>query len=171
MNEMRRTYSAKFKARMVQRMTSPNPETGAAVAKATGVSKSSLSKWRLEATTMARMKKKTEPKAEGVAKRPIDWTAEQKLVIVAKAMTMEDEQLGELLRTEGLHDAQLKEWKAAFLSAIKPSSDRSTTRERKRIRKLERELNRKEKALAETAALLVLQGKVRALWEEEGDDI
>ena len=44
------------------------------------------------------------------------------------------------------------------------------TQERRQIRKLERELKRKDKALAETAALLVLQGKARALWGDEGDD-
>jgi hypothetical protein len=43
----------------------------------------------------------------------------------------------------------------------------ATTR---RIRKLERELARKEKALAEAAALLVLKKKVEDLWEDEDDD-
>jgi hypothetical protein len=39
------------------------------------------------------------------------------------------------------------------------------------MRDLERELKRKDKALAEAVALLVLSKKARALWGEEDDDM
>ena len=166
----RTVYSAKFKARMVQRMSPPDAETGMAVAKDTGVSKSSLSKWLNEARSLARMKKNDPPSApsEAASMSPKDWTAEQKLLVVAKAMALADDQMGDFLRREGVHEAQLGEWKQAIIGGLKAPQKLVNARDRKRIRRLERELHRKDKALAETAALLVLQGKVQALWEEEG---
>ena len=157
---------------MVQRMSPPNAETGQAVARNTGVSKSSLSKWLNEARSVARMNKNDPPSAPTMASvSPMEWTAERKLLVVAKAMALADDELGDFLRREGVHEAQLSEWKLALLGGLKAPPKLVNVRDRKRIRKLERELHRKDKALAETAALLVLQGKVRALWEEEGGDI
>ena len=71
-----------------------------------------------------------------------------------------------------MHETQLDLWRKALLGSLdKPGrKEPSVTQERRQIRKLERELKRKDKALAETAALLVLQGKARALWGDEGDD-
>jgi len=40
----------------------------------------------------------------------------------------------------------------------------------KEIKQLKRELREKEKALAETAALLVLRKKLNALWERDNED-
>ena len=74
-----------------------------------------------------------------------------------EASRLSDEQLGAFLRREGLHEATLREWRAAALEALgTPKTARAETR---RVRELERELRRKDKALAETAALLVLQKK------------
>ena len=117
-------------------------------------------------------KREESPPGARVSKRPEDWTAEEKLKVVAEAVGLDDTELGVLLRREGLHEAQLDLWRKALLGSLdKPGrKDPSVTQERRRIRKLERELKRKDKALAETAALLVLQGKARALWGDEGDD-
>ena len=104
-------------------------------------------------------------------RRPQDWSAEEKLRFVVKAMTVSDEDLGELLRRSGLHEADYQMWKMTILGALKgPGKRPSNSKERKQLQKLERELRRKDKALAETAALLVLQGKTQALWGDEGDD-
>jgi transposase len=51
-----------------------------------------------------------------------------------------------------------------------PRKSKTASEDAKRIKKLERELRRKEKALAEAAALLVLQKKVQAIWGDEDDD-
>lgn len=151
-------------------MSPPDPETGLSVARDTGVSKSSLSKWLNEARNVARMEneKPKLPAAKSASERPKDWSAERKLLVVAKAIAMPDEDLGRFLREEGVHEAEIQAWKTSLLGGLKAPQKLVNTRDRKRIRKLERELNRKDKALAETAALLVLQGKVHALWEEEG---
>jgi hypothetical protein len=71
----------------------------------------------------------------------------------------------------------VKAWKAACLAGqqsakVQNQADRAQTKaDKKRIRQLERELNRKEKALAEAAALLVLRKKLNAYWGDGSEDI
>jgi hypothetical protein len=63
----------------------------------------------------------------------------------------------------------LRQWRDTALSGFSTRPSRAGREERKRVKELERELKRKDKALAETAALLVLQGKMQALWADEDD--
>lgn len=105
-------------------------------------------------------------------KRPQDRSPAEKLRLVAEASKLTDEELGEFLRREGIHQAQLDQWEEAIVGALGQQKRRSSkkTAESKRIRKLESELRRKEKALAEAAALLVLKKKAQEIWGDEGDD-
>lgn len=172
-------YSEAFKSKMVQRLTSPNAVTAIALSEEVGVPQSTLSRWlrashgRLEAMT-DRQPPPTKTTAR-VPRRAEDWAPEERLRVVAEAATTPDSELGALLRREGLHEATLKEWRTAALEGLSP--ERATRAkekrgsEQKRVRELERELRRKEKALAEAAALLVLQKKVQALWGDEEDDM
>jgi transposase len=81
-------------------------------------------------------------------------------------------ELGEWLRRKGVHAAQLEEWRAQALGGLKgPTQQRkAAAAEARHIRQLERELVRKDKALAEAAALLVLKKKVQEIWGDEDDD-
>ena len=81
---------------------------------------------------------------------------------------MKDAELGEFLRRSGLHEATLAEWRAAALEGLAPR--KVSGKEGKRVRELERELRRKERALAEAAALLVLQKKAQAIWGDEDEN-
>ncbi len=101
-------------------------------------------------------------------RRPEDWSAEERLRVVMEASGLRDEELGTFLRREGIHEATLAEWKATMLEALGPQKKVSS--DTKRVRELERQLRRKDRALAETAALLVLQKKVQAIWGDEDDD-
>jgi hypothetical protein len=89
---------------------------------------------------------------------------------------IDDAGLGEFLRREGLHDEDLQRYRDEVRSAAlqglsgAAASRASLPGEQARIKELERELRRKEAALAETAALLVLRKKAVALWGEEGGD-
>ena len=91
---------------------------------------------------------------------------------LADCQWLEGSELGAVLRREGLHGTVVDEWRRhveeGALAAL--GGKRQRTREQKRIRELERELKRKDKALAETAALLVLTKKVQALWGDGDDD-
>src|SRR2546425_838680 len=79
--------------------------------------------------------------------------------------------LGAFRRREGLHEAQLKEWRAEAEAALGGGTRRSGKRsaEAKRVKQLERELRRKDKALAEASAILVLKKKAAAIWGDEDD--
>jgi hypothetical protein len=57
-----------------------------------------------------------------------------------------------------------------MLAGLNPAKGKHRSPEARRVEQLERELHRKDKALAEAAALLVLQEKVQALWGDEDDD-
>jgi hypothetical protein len=106
-------------------------------------------------------------------KRPNDWSAEEKLKVVMAAASLNEEQLGVFLREKGLHMAHLEQWRMQMLDGLQHGSSKQRARgkneDTKRIRALEKELRRKDKALAETAALLVLKKKVQEIWEDEDD--
>jgi putative transposase len=98
-------------------------------------------------------------------------SAEDKMRLVLEASQLSEDELGAFLRREGLHEAELDQWRDAMMSGLKPAaSKRARSNEARRVRELEKELRRKDKALAEAAALLVLQKKVQALWGDEDDD-
>jgi hypothetical protein len=86
---------------------------------------------------------------------------------VIEAESLCAEELGGFLRRKGLHEAQLREWRTIILTGLRAKPVRPSangTAQGRRIRELEKELDRKDKALAETAALLVLKKKARAIW-------
>jgi transposase len=166
-------YSHRFRMKMVRRMVGPNACSASALAAETGVSQPTLSRWLRDAGTVTPMSEATPkpmPPKPG-PKRPEDWTAEERLEAVIAARGLEGEALGAFLRQRGLHASDIDTWRQAALASLDGTgARRRPTGEGKRVRQLEAELRRKEKALAETAALLVLQGKARALWGEEGTD-
>jgi transposase len=172
-------YTEGFKEQMVKRMLGPPAVTATSLSQQVGVPQPTLSKWLKQAATVAAMSNKTEKPKSRVA-GPKKWTAEEKLRVVVEAEGVTGSALGELLRREGLHEDQLRSWREAAAGALdsaeaSPSGTRTAGEKRrmaamnKRVKQLEKELHRKEKALAETAALLVLKKKMEAFWEAEGD--
>ncbi len=163
-------YSESFKKRMVQRMVGPNRVSAHALSKEVGVSQPTLSTWLRNASNVPAVKDdKTEPRA----RRPEDWTPNEKLQAVLEAEGLSEAELGLWLRRKGLKEQHLREWRATLAeraqAVFAPREARPNPQSRKRVKDLERELKRKDKALAETAALLVLQGKMQALWAAEDD--
>lgn len=103
------------------------------------------------------------------AKRPQDWGAEEQLVALHEAHALSGERLHAWCREQGLFAHHLTSWRAAFCAQARGGV--AGTQEMRTLRdengQLKRELARKEKALSEAAALLILQKKFRALWEDE----
>jgi len=165
-------YSTEFKRAMVKKLAAPGGRSATALAKETGVSQATLSRWLREAGRLVGMDedKRKDVQEPVQQRRPEDWSAEEKLRAVIEAASLSDAELGGFLRKKGLHEAQLTEWREAAVAALGSPTVKGTKAEAKRIRQLERELQRKDKALAETAALLVLQKKVRAIWGDGDDD-
>jgi len=107
----------------------------------------------------------------GMTRAKKQWTGAEKFRVVQEAHGLRDSARGALLRREGLHEAQLTAWRAAAEAALAaPTRARATPAvDAKRIQELERELRRKDKALAETAALLVLTTKLETIWGDADD--
>ena len=106
---------------------------------------------------------------------PDKWSAEEKFSVVLETSTLSEVELSEYCRTKGLYPEQVKSWKQACIAGNSAQTTKivkvtpETKADKKRIKQLEKELTRKEKALAETAALLVLRKKFNAYWEEDED--
>lgn len=162
-------YSESFKQRMVQRMAGRGRVSASALSKEVGVPQPTLSLWLKAAGRVSVVSDDEKPKTK--AKRPEDWPAQKKLGAVIEAARLSDTELGAWLRREGLTQEHVRQWREALeehASAVfEPREPRVSAESRRRVQELERELRRKDKALAETAALLVLQGKMQALWAEE----
>ena len=109
-------------------------------------------------------------------KNPENWSGENKLAVVIETAALNEEELAEYCRRRGLYVEQVARWREAAVAGagteapLSAAERRAYAQERKKTRKLEKELRRKDKALAETAALLVLQKKVRAIWGDNEDD-
>ncbi|KOR41526.1 transposase [Xanthomonas oryzae] len=125
-----------------------------------GVSEATLERWLSQALA--------EPQRERV------WTAAARFDAVLTTASMEEVTRNAWCRSNGVYPQALAQWRAAAqLSLVEPGElgggGRQDTQDRRRIRDLERELQRKEKALAETAALLVLSKKREAIFSK-GED-
>lgn len=161
-------YSEAFKANMVKKLLMPGGPSANALSATTGISQPTLSRWLRD----AREKDVSESKPPSrTPRRPTDWKPADKLRILAETEGLEGEELGAVLRREGLHEADLTEWRQAAMAALSGGAKVTPgSADARRVRELEKQLRRKDKALAEAAALLVLQKKVQAIWGDEDDD-
>lgn len=167
-------YSEKFKARMVEKLAGPKGMTSVQLAAETGVPQPTLSRWLREASTLRKKmatRQDDEEQMLEAAEAP-ERSPEEKLSLVIEAASVSEAELGEWLRRKGIHAAQLEEWRSTALSGLKGKAEQRKEKaaDARQIRQLERELVRKDKALAEAAALLVLQKKVQEIWGDADDD-
>lgn len=168
-------YSAAFKASMIRKLTGRGAVTATALARETGVSQGTLSRWKREASSVVDVSSDDTPADRSKpGKRAQDWTPEEKFRAVMETNGLSDAELGTYLRRHGLHSTQLEAWRAeamsAAMGALGGAGKGKRTPEQRQIRRLERELRRKDKALAETTALLVLKKKFDALFGDEEND-
>jgi transposase len=155
---MTKQFSVTFKQKMVQRLTGKNAMSASQLARETGLRQQNLSRWLQEARSLPRMADKPKP-TRG------EWTVEQKAHVLAEAAQLDGEALTAYLEREGVKFAEYEQWRLAL-----DEGGAAATSTNRRIRYLERELARKEKALAEAAALLLLKKKVESLYGEDEDD-
>ena len=159
MNPSKKRYSDAFKEQALAKVYSRDKRTIQSIADELNLSIYTLKHWM--STTAAPMDTPTP------AKRPQDWLPEERLLALHESHGLSGEALNAWCRQQGLFAHQLAQWKSDFCtvaSARSGAEDSQTLRSLKaENQRLERELNRKDKALAEAAALLILQKKVRAL--------
>lgn len=162
-------YSAERKAALLKKLLPPVNLSVAELARQEGISEVTLYAWRKQA------------KAEGAPvpgdkKLPDDWAAEAKFAVVLETAALSEIELSEYCRRKGLYPEQVQAWRQACITGQQSAkAQRQTERDqakadKKRIRELERELHRKDKALAEAAAILVLRKKLNAYWGNDSEE-
>lgn len=162
-------YSPERKEALLKKLLPPYNLSVAEVARQEGISDATLYAWRKQA-------KSGGAAVPGDQTLTDNWSAETKLAVVIETAIFSEIELSEYCRRKGLYPQQVKAWKAACLagqqsSKVQQQSERDQAKaDKKRIRQLERELHRKEKALAEAAALLVLRKKLNAYWGDDSED-
>ena len=106
-------------------------------------------------------------------KTPQEWTAEERFAAILETQAMGEEERGAWCRRHGLHHHHLAQWRRDAIAGSRGESSAREQGELRRLRQentaLKRDLARKDKALAETTALLVLKKKAQLLWGEGGD--
>lgn len=176
-------YTERFKEEMLKRMLGPEGISATELARQAGVSQPALSRWLRDARRVELVKKRREKKKDEPV-TPKRWTASEKLRLIVAAEGLQGEELSALLRSEGVYESELKEWREAASAAISPTTEgapgplsaahrKELAAVQREVKELKRELRRKEKALAEAAALLILEKKLQALgWDErfQGDE-
>ena len=161
-------YPSERKEAVLKKMLPPNNKTIRELAQEEGISEATLYNWRKAARAEGRLL----PDGDTT---PAGWCASDKFAAVVETAALNEAQLSAYCRERGLYPEQIREWRAACEQAN--DWDRRQNRrlretrraDQQRIKDLERELRKKEKALAETAALLVLRKKAEAIWGE-GED-
>lgn len=112
----------------------------------------------------------------GNGKNAADWSSKDKFAVVLEAASLNQAELAEYCRRKGLFIEQIAAWREACQQANAHTVERTreqreqSKNDRKRIKELEKELLRKERALAEAAAIIILRKKAQAIWGEPGDD-
>ena len=160
---MKSTYTEAFVEQARVKLFSRGDRTIRSVADDLSVNYHTLKNW---------MKRKAPDKRSGLEnkeKRPQDWRVEEQLVALHESHGLSGEALHAWCRERGLFAHHLTGWKDAFCADSKGAAPvaRELGALKGQIKQLKRELIRKERALAEAAALLILQKKFRALWEDE----
>jgi transposase-like protein len=151
---------------VIAKMAPPHNKSIAELAREEGISAATLYAWRRRARSEGRLVPASEDSPEG-------WTARDKFTAVLETAGLAEAEISAYCRRKGLYPAQIARWREACEQANDWDRARmgDLARERRadaaRIRELEREVSRKEKALAETAALLVLRKKAAAIWGGE----
>jgi len=161
-------YSPERKTAVLKRMFPPNNLPLRQLSQDEGISEATLHKWRAQARGNGQL-------LPDAAVGPEGWTSRDKFAAVLETAAMNEADMAEYCRKRGLFPEQIKTWRGAceqandWDRASTARMSQATREEKKRIKDLERDLARKDRALAETAALLVLRKKAAAIWGGDED--
>lgn len=162
-------YSPEFKEALLRRMLPPNNESISKIAREEGISEQTLRNWRDKA-------RKEGMATPGIDAVPDEWSTQDKFLVVVETASMNENELAEYARQKGLFVEQIKAWRDACMNAnggvAKEAArlNKELKESERQRKKLEKEILRKDKALAETAALLVLSKKADAIWGDPEDE-
>ena len=162
-------YPKEMKEAVIARMLEGD-ETVTDIQRDTGIGINTLYRWRDHALNQKGLSATTK------YKNADKWSSRDKFMVVLETANLSEIEFSEYCREKGIYPQQVKEWKDACMNANDNTTEKNAgvskelREERKEREKLEKELNRKEKALAEAAALLVLRKKANAIWGTAEED-
>jgi len=163
-NKKNRSYTKEFRKSVLKRLEPPTKDTVSSLSKELSIPKTTLYGW-------IRNNKGTR-----ISKSTSKWTSQDKFQAVLETSTLTETELAEYCRRKGIYVDDIKNWKEQCLKANISSSEdpkklkESLKEEKNKTKQLEKELKLKEKALAETAALLVLRKKANAIWGDQEEE-
>ena len=158
-------YSQEVKAKLIERALRGG-STQDALAEQFGISRRTVQNWVREYRASG-----DRPLTQK-DKRPQSWTTEERLEALLATHALAEQELGSWCRERGVHTHHLAQWRRELVegSSQKDTGAGETRALRQENHALKKELRRKDKALAETAALLVLKKKAASIWGEVEDD-
>lgn len=158
-------YSKEFKDSIIAKLLPPSNANILDVAKETGIPKDTLYCWRVKYRNISASE-------SNQSQQFCNFSSEDKLTIVIETASLNETETSEYCRRKGLYPDQINGWTSVIRQSLShkapvSKADRETVQQQaKTIKQLQTELNRKDKALAETAALLVLEKKIQSLWSK-----
>jgi len=159
---MRQHHSSEFKESIVQKITMPGGPTIMQLSEKTGIHHTSIRNWIKIYANHSIMKKSKE------------WSPEAKLEAIMNTFSMSENELGEFLRANGLHSTEIEEWKQDIYSAQRPAGrpklDPELVELRAKEKELSKDIKRKDRALAEMAARIILIKKSQLLFGVNEED-
>ena len=167
-----RRYSETIKADVRRRMSPPARQSVAQISKELGIHLATLYAWR----KAWRLQGEVVPASE---KAPETWSTADKFTVVLESAGLNATELGAFCRERGLYPEQVDRWRQAAQDANANSMltmadqkdlEKRHQQDQREIKRLQQELRRKDKALAEAAALLMASKKIQAYWGEDGED-
>lgn len=162
MGTRHQSYSKEFREAIVAKILNPGSRSRTEICEEAGVKNSTVANGIQSHAKMSGMSKKSSK----------NWSAEEKLKSIIEISSMSEEELGIYLRREGLHSHQLVEWRLEILESLTKKRKNASQKDLRdvKIKSLEREVLRKDKALAEAAALLILQKKANLIWDRQDEE-
>ena len=161
-------YTKDQKEKVLRMMAPPENRKIRDISEEMGITKSTLYLWRKEAQEEGRV-------APGDGKGSEAWSSQEKFRMVVDTMGLAKAELAEYCRKKGVYPEKIVSWREACLNANAARDEQKRTRKAQEkelhgeIKELKKEIRRKDRALAETTALLVLRKKASAIWGEEED--
>lgn len=169
---MKKRHTKSFKLKAVEKaLNRPGHQTLGQLAEQLGIGYSTLTRWMYD---VKQGKLSEQSTAALQHKRPEDWTGAEKLRAIIDTEALSEQEKGRYCREQGLYQHQIEQWKQQLMSKNDNDNQNQYKEQLKALKaenqRLQKELARKEKALAEAAALLVLKKKAQTLFGSDGED-
>jgi transposase len=161
-----KSYTKECKEKIIKSLQPPENRTVPQVAKEKNIPVNTIYTWVSKARKEGKMIPNSSPSNE------IKWRKEDKFRILMETYTLNEEELSIYCREHGLYTTDVKRWRKILENSLETNnySSPELKAEKEKNKKLEKELKYKEKALAETAALLVLRKKTDAIWGDHAEE-